>query len=79
MTVGIVVQVSLQLVGEATRIRDLARQTRRLASTLTRELDKKRLLRHAVELEEHADRLLAATPQRPAPHGSVGNQTEETR
>ena len=77
--VGNVVQVSLQLVGEATRIRDLAKQARRVASTLTRELDRKRLLRHADELEECADLLLAGVPHRPGFNRSVGKQTEEIR
>ena len=38
-------------------LRDLARRSRRLAETLSQESDQKRLQRHAVELDESADRL----------------------
>jgi hypothetical protein len=67
---------SLQLIGEASRIRELARSVRHLATTLSLEGDKELLRRHAQDMEEQADRLQAQasapsvvrSPSRPEPH-----------
>ena len=48
---------SLHLVGEATRIRELARDVRRLASGLALDNDRQRLMSFAEELEREAEAL----------------------
>jgi hypothetical protein len=48
---------SLHLVGEATRMRELARNVRRLASGLALDGDRQRLMSFAEELEREAEAL----------------------
>lgn len=46
-----------ELLRQVDGLRDLARRSRRLAPTLTRESDQRRLLQYGVELDENAGRL----------------------
>ena len=55
---------SLHLVGEATRIRELARNVRRLASGLALDGDRQRLMSFAEELEREAEALEEQAAQR---------------
>jgi len=50
---------SLNLLGEAARLRDLARHVRRMAFGLTQKSDQELLVRCAAELDERADRMEA--------------------
>jgi len=63
---------SLQLVGEATRIRELARNLRRLASGLALNNDRQRLMSFAEELEREADALEEQASQRRDPTPADG-------
>ena len=51
---------SLHLVGEATRVRELALTVRRLANVLSRDIDRHQLRQHAEQLEAQATSLEAA-------------------
>jgi hypothetical protein len=55
---------SLHLVGEATRIRELARDVRRLASGLALDNDRQRLMSFAEDLEREAEALEEQAAQR---------------
>lgn len=46
-----------ELLRQVDGLRDLARRSRRLAPTLTRESDQRRLLQYGVELDENAGRI----------------------
>ena len=54
----------LHLVGEATRLRELARDVRRLASGLALNNDRQRLMSFAEELEREAEALEEQAAQR---------------